>query len=130
MRGVPRTSAERQRPGVHRPGDREVGWSEPDVETLYIEPGAPWENGYAECFHSRLRDELLNVEEFASLAEARVFAERWQLEYNHRRPHSALGYQTPAEFAAAAVFASACSATLRSLATPHRPTEPIPAILS
>jgi putative transposase len=71
------------------------------AKTLYIAPGAPWENGYAESFHSRLRDELLNMEEFASVAEARVMAERWQLEYNHRRPHSALGYQTPAEFAAA-----------------------------
>jgi putative transposase len=72
-----------------------------NAKTLYIAPGAPWENGYAESFHSRLRDELLNVEEFANVAEARVLAERWQLEYNHRRPHSALGYQTPAEFAAA-----------------------------
>ena len=71
------------------------------AKTLYIAPGAPWENGYAEAFHSRLRDELLNVEEFTSVAEARVFAERWQLEYNHRRPHGALGYQTPAEYAAA-----------------------------
>jgi transposase InsO family protein len=71
------------------------------AKTLYIKPGAPWENGYAESFHSRLRDELLNVEEFTNVAEARVVAERWQLEYNHRRPHGALGYQTPAEYAAA-----------------------------
>src|SRR5262249_8797960 len=70
--------------------------------TLYIAPGAPWENGYAESFHSRLRDELLNVEEFTTIAEARLFAERWQLDYNHRRPHSALGYRTTAEFAAMA----------------------------
>lgn len=69
------------------------------AKTLYIAPGAPWENGYAESFQSRLRDELLNVEEFASVAEARLLAERWQLAYNHHRPHSALGYQTPAEFA-------------------------------
>jgi transposase InsO family protein len=78
---------------------RWLAWTE--AKTLYIAPGAPWENGYAESFHSRLRDELLNVEEFGSVAEARVFAERWQLEYNHRRPHSALDYQTPAEFASA-----------------------------
>jgi len=72
---------------------------ETGIETLYIEPGAPWENGYAESFHSRLRDELLNVEEFTSLAEARVLAREWQDNYNRRRPHSALGYLTPAEFA-------------------------------
>ncbi len=70
------------------------------VSTLYIEPGAPWENGDAESFHSRLRDELLDREEFTSLAEARAMAARWREEYNHRRPHSSLGYQTPAAFAA------------------------------
>lgn len=72
------------------------------VKTLYVAPGAPWENGYAESFHSRLRDELLNVEEFASVAEAQTMAAAWRAEYNHRRPHSSLGYKTPAEFAAAA----------------------------
>ena len=70
------------------------------VETLYIEPGSPWENGYAESFHARLRDELLDVEVFGSVAEAKVLALAWRLEYNHRRPHSSLKYQTPAEFAA------------------------------
>lgn len=70
------------------------------VGTLYIEPGAPWENGYAESFQSRLRDELLAREEFATLAEAKGLACEWRADYNHRRPHSALGYQTPAEFAA------------------------------
>jgi len=68
-------------------------------QTLYIAPGAPWENGYAESFFSRLRSELLNVEEFANLAEARWFAARHREEYNERRPHSSLGYQTPSEFA-------------------------------
>jgi putative transposase len=70
------------------------------VETLYVEPGSPWENGYAESFHSRLRDELTNREEFTNLAEAKYLTDAWRLEYNHRRPHSSLGYQTPAEFAA------------------------------
>jgi transposase InsO family protein len=69
------------------------------VGTLYIEPGAPWENGYAESFHSRLRDELLDRELFNDLREARFLANTWQSEYNHRRPHSALGYQTPVAFA-------------------------------
>jgi len=71
-----------------------------EVQTLYIEPGSPWENGYVESFQSRLRDELLAREEFANLAEARAYATEYRMEYNHRRPHSALGYRTPAEFAA------------------------------
>jgi transposase InsO family protein len=70
------------------------------VENLYIAPGAPWENGFAESFHGRLRDELLNAELFADVAEAKALAEAWKNEYNHRRPHSSLGYVPPAEFAA------------------------------
>lgn len=70
------------------------------TQTLYVDPGSPWQNGYAESFFSRLRDELLNVEEFANLSEARWFAERRREDYNERRPHSSLGYLTPAEFAA------------------------------
>jgi transposase InsO family protein len=80
------------------------------VETLYVEPGSPWENGYAESFHSRLRDELTNREEFTNLAEARHLADAWRLEYNHRRPHSSLGYQTPAEFAAGCAAAASAPA--------------------
>ena len=70
------------------------------VETLYIEPGAPWENAYSETFISRLRDELLNREVFANLKEAKVLAEDYREHYNHHRPHGALGYLTPTEFAA------------------------------
>ena len=70
-----------------------------DLEMLYVSPGSPWENGFAESFFSRLRDELLNVEEFTNLAEARWFAKRRQEEHNQERPHSSLGYQTPSEFA-------------------------------
>jgi putative transposase len=73
------------------------------VQALYIEPGSPWENGYAESFHSRLRDELLDVEVFMSVAEAKALAMAWRLEYNHRRPHSSLKYQTPAAFATSCV---------------------------
>jgi putative transposase len=68
------------------------------LETLYIAPGAPWENGYAESFNSKVRDELLNVEEFSSVLEAKVLAKEWRQDYNHVRPHSSLGYRTPAEF--------------------------------
>lgn len=68
------------------------------IETLYIEPGAPWENGYAESLNSKVRDELLEREEFASVLEARVLGRAWRQQYNEARPHSALGYRTPAEF--------------------------------
>ena len=71
-----------------------------NVKTLYIEPGSPWENGYAESFHSRLRDELLACELFTCLAEAKMLSSQWRMEYNHRRPHSSLGYVAPAKFAA------------------------------
>ncbi len=71
------------------------------VKTLYIEPGSPWENAYSETFISRFSDELLKREVFADLLEARVLVEDYHDHYNHHRPHSALGYQTPAEFVAA-----------------------------
>ena len=87
------------------------------LEMLYIEPGSPWENGYAESFFSRLRDELLNCEEFTNLAEARWFAERRREEHNQERPHSSLGYQTPSEFATQWA-ASASVATLPALQQP------------
>lgn len=72
-----------------------------DVAPLYIEPGAPWENGVGESFNGKLRDELLNGELFTSLAEARVVLGDFRGHYNHRRPHSSLGYRTPAAFASA-----------------------------
>jgi transposase InsO family protein len=68
--------------------------------TLYIEPGASWQNAYAESIHGRLRDELLGAELFADLAEARSLAPYWKNDCNHRRPHPSLGYQPPARFAA------------------------------
>jgi len=67
--------------------------------TLYIEPGSPWENGYCESFNGKLRDECLNGEIFYSLQEAQIVIEWWRIEYNTRRPHSALGYRPPAPLA-------------------------------
>jgi putative transposase len=67
----------------------------------YIEPGSPWQNPYVESFGGRLRDELLAVEAFSSLLEARVLVEDWRIEYNTLRPHSALGYLTPTDYAKA-----------------------------
>ena len=66
----------------------------------YIEPGAPWENPYVESFNSRLRDELLAVEQFDTLLEAQVLIEDWRIEYNTKRPHSSLGWLAPAIYAA------------------------------
>jgi putative transposase len=66
------------------------------TRTLYIEPGSPWENGYCESFNGKLRDEFLNGEIFYSLKEAQTLTERWRVEYNTERPHSALGYRPPA----------------------------------
>jgi transposase InsO family protein len=90
------------------------------TQTLFIEPGSPWENGYVESFNGKLRDEVLNREIFYSLTEAQVVIELWRNEYNTTRPHSSLGYKPPAPqaittgppFGRAAV--EACSATLRS----------------
>lgn len=66
------------------------------VQTLFIEPGSPWENGYNESFNGKLRDELLNGEVFCSMKEARTLIEHWRQHYNTVRPHSSLGYRPPA----------------------------------
>ena len=67
---------------------------------LYVAPGSPWQNGYAESFHSKVRDEFLDREEFESEPQARALGALWRGEYNTERPHSSLGYRTPAEFSA------------------------------
>lgn len=80
-------------------------------QTLYIEPGSPWQNAYSESFNSRLRDELLNREIFGTLAEAKVLGSEYRRAYNEQRLHSSLDYQPLAEFARRCL--SADSATLR-----------------
>ncbi len=90
------------------------------VKTLYIEPGAPWENAYSETFISRMRDELLNREEFANVKEAKVLAEDYRDHYNHHRPHGALGYLTPAEFAAIEALAGQDSGPSKQLESVQR----------
>ena len=79
------------------------------VETLYIERGSPWENGYIESFNGRFRDEILNRELFHSVKAAKVIVESWRLEYNNHRPHSGLGYRTPAGFAAMCIPSSSAT---------------------
>ena len=70
------------------------------VALNYIEPGKPWQNGFAESFHARLRDEYLNGEVFFSVAHAQVQLNRWRHDWNNERLHSSLDYNTPAQFAA------------------------------
>jgi transposase InsO family protein len=84
------------------------------VQTLFIAPGRPWENGFVESFNGKLREEWLNGELFLSLAEA-----RWRLDYNHHRLHSSIGYQTRAAFAAR------CSSSDRTTASLQRNTGPM-----
>lgn len=72
--------------------------TEKGIETLYIEPGSPWQNGFGESFNGRLRDECLNIEWFNNLREAALMIERWRRHYNEERPHSSLDYRTPSEF--------------------------------
>lgn len=72
------------------------------VQTLYIESGSPWENGYCESFNSKMRDEFLNRELFSTWYEVEVLTKRWIRYYNYERPHSSLGYKPPAIQAVAA----------------------------
>jgi putative transposase len=80
------------------------------VDTLYIERGSPWENGYIESFNGKLRDEVLNREVFYCVKEAKVIVEQWRLEYNNHRPHSGLRFMTPAGYAAECIASSSPSA--------------------
>ena len=78
-----------------------TGWlPQAGTKVIPVAPASPWENGFIESFHSRLRDEFLNVEEFESVSDARSKAAWWRREHNRIRPHSSLSYQTPMEFSA------------------------------
>lgn len=65
------------------------------VDWHYIAPGKPQQNGFVESFNGKLRDECLNEEVFSTLAEARAVIDRWRIDYNQVRPHSAHGGLTP-----------------------------------
>ncbi len=77
--------------------------TEAGITLVHTAPGSPWENAFSKTFHSRLRDECLEREVFGSLEEAQVVCEAYRQWYNTVRPHSALGYQTPAACAAGVV---------------------------
>lgn len=115
MRGVPRHIRSDNGPEFVAKAIRR--WlKQLEIKALYIEPGSPWENGFAESFNSRFRDELLAVEEFDSVTAARTLTTAWREDYNQYRPHSSLGYVAPAEFAARCTT----SATEPTSATPQQ----------
>ena len=86
------------------------------IRTALIDPGKPWQNGVGESFNRKFRDECLSLEWFRSRAEAKVVIERWRRHFNGVRPHSSLGYQTPAAFAAGAARPASREATGRDAA--------------
>ena len=88
---------------------------ESGVAWHFIAPGKPMQNGICEAFNGRMRDELLNETLFFSLDQAREAVARWVADYNHHRPHSALGYTTPAAYAA----------QLTAMGDPLRAPEPL-----
>ena len=102
------------------------------IETALIDPGKPWQNGTTESFNGKFRDECLSLEWFRSRAEAKVIIATWRRHFNEERPHSSLGYMTPAEFVASITTnagpvtatertAAVCGAyALRSVAQPLR----------
>jgi len=98
---------------------------EQGVELHFIDPGKPTQNAYIESFNGKFRDECLNENWFVSLQEAREKIEAWRRDYNQVRPHSALGYQTPEEFAVRAAAAEkgtgGPAARGASPPTPHAP---------
>jgi len=100
------------------------------IGTALIDPGKPWQNGATESFNGKFRDECLSLEWFRSRAEAKPVIEAWRRHYNEVRPHSSLGYLTPAEFVAQVDTAANRQATGRSAAvcgaSAPRPVAPPP----
>jgi putative transposase len=86
------------------------------IDTALIDPGKPWQNGVGESFNGKFRDECLSLEWFRSRAEAKVVIETWRRHYNDVRPHSSLGYLTPAAFAARTARPASRDATGRDAA--------------
>lgn len=84
-----------------------------DIEAAFIAPGSPWENGVIESFNSKLRDELLNLEVLQDLKHAQFLLQDYRVRYNTQRPHSSLGYLTPAQFAATSSTSGSASLRLR-----------------
>ena len=71
-----------------------------DIDTAFIDPGKPWQNGTDESFNGKFRNECLSLEWFRNRTEAKIGIEHWRRHYNEERPHMSLGDLTPAEFKA------------------------------
>jgi len=98
-RGLPKTI--RFDNGSEFTSHKMLRWAaEHNVELHFIQPGKPTQNANAESLNGRIRDELFNLYSFTNIFEAREIAAAWRSDFNENRPHSALGYQTPKEFAA------------------------------
>jgi putative transposase len=91
------------------------------VNTRYIEPGSPWQNGYVESFHSRFRNDCLNREWFINELDAKVTIAEWRETYNHKRPHSGIDYLSPAE-----VYFNQVPGCVRAKPSLHREPQPKP----
>lgn len=124
--------AERGKPGMivsEFTSNAILAWSKDHrVEWHYIAPGKPMQNGYVESFNGRMRDELLNECLSFGLGHARSAIAEWRQDFNTARPHSSLGYQTPAAFAAI-IAATGSSAALAAQPTPNGGTETVEAVL-
>ena len=96
-------------------GELQAWLKDTGIRTLDIDPGSPWQNGFIESFHSRLRTECLDREQLWTLSEARVVIEDWRREYNEKRPHKSLRLETPRAFAMAASQAAASGRATPSL---------------
>jgi len=91
-----------------------LAWAlERKIAVVHIAPGRPVQNAHVESFHGKLRDECLNASWFGNLFEARRKVAAWQEEYNEERPHSSLGYRTPAAFAASLREKQSCGKDAR-----------------
>ena len=98
-RGSPKTIVSDN--GTELTSNAVLAWSgDAGIEWHYIAPGKPTQNGFVESFNGRMRDELLNETLFFTIGQARSIMARWVDDYNTERPHSSLGYATPAAFAA------------------------------
>jgi transposase InsO family protein len=93
--------------------------AERHCQTLFITPGSPWENPFIESFNGSLREECLNRMVFGSLREVQLTLDTWKEEYNHYRPHSSLGYLSPATFAQQASYQPAAALPSLSLDLVH-----------
>ena len=114
IRVLERIVAKRGRPEALRSDNgpelcsrRYLAWCvEQKIRTVHIQPGKPTQNGHVESFHGRLRDECLNTSWLWNLWDARRKIAAWRTDYNEQRPHSALSYRTPNEFAQLAALAA------------------------